>query len=397
MRILFLSHRLPFPPNKGDKIRSFHLLSRLSARHEVHVACPVDDASDLEHVADLQPRVAGICCERIDSLVHRLARPLALATGEPVSVRAFHSGALQSRVDDLLDRQSFDCVFAFSSPMAEYCFRSRHWHTGFRRMRKLMDFIDVDSAKWADYANRSKGWRRWIYLREARLLAAYETRIATEFDTLFLVTEAERGALPSGLPAHKVFALPNGVDLDYFSPVQTPSSDAPCVVFTGVMDYWPNIEGVTWFVRDIWPVVRATHPAATFYIVGSKPSRQVLELAREPGVRVTGFVPDVREYLGASQVCVAPLRIARGVQNKVLEAMAMGRAVVCTPQALEGIPAAREREVLVAADASGFAAAVIRLLGAPLEASRIGTAARACMEHHHRWDRALKPLDDLLS
>lgn len=397
MRILFLSHRLPYPPNKGDKIRSFHLLSHLATRHEVHVACPIGDATDLDHVASLRSRVAGVSYERIDGLATMLQRPLAIATGESVSIRAFHSRKLQSQVDDLLDRLPFDCVFAFSSSMAEYCFRSRHWQGRMRRMRKLMDLIDVDSAKWADYAARSRGWRRWIYRREARLLAAYETHIATEFDTLFLVSEAERCVLPPGLPAQKVLALPNGVDLDYFTPAPAPVSGAPRVVFTGVMDYWPNVEGVSWFVRDVWPAVRAMHPDARFDIVGSKPDSRVLALAEQPGVQVTGFVPDVRSYIAAAQVCVAPLRIARGVQNKVLEAMAMARAVVCTPQALEGIPAMPGSQVLVAAEASGFAVEVSRLLGAPVEAGRIGAAGRTCVEHHHRWERALAPLDTLLS
>jgi polysaccharide biosynthesis protein PslH len=395
MRILFLSHRLPYPPNKGDKIRSYHLLSHLSVRHEVHLICPIDEASDLDHVAALRPRVASVEYERIDGIISRLQRPLALATGEPVSVRAFHSRALQRRVDDLLERLPFDCVFAFSGPMAEYCFRSRHWRSGMRSTVKLMDLIDVDSAKWSDYAARSTGWRRWIYRREARLLADYETRIAREFDTLFLVTEAEKGSLPPGLPAHKVLALPNGVDLDFFRPAPVPQ--APRVVFTGVMDYWPNVEGVSWFVREVWPTVRLQHPEAKLDIVGSKPDSRVQELAQVMGVRVTGFVPDVREYVAAGRICIAPLRIARGVQNKVLEAMAMSRAMVCTSAALEGIPAIPGLEVLVADGAAAYADAVNRLLQPTDEARRIGVAARACVEKHHRWEATLAPLDALLA
>lgn len=397
MRILLLTHRIPYPPNKGDKIRSYNLLLHLAARHEVHLACPLDDASDLEHVEGLRRQVAGISYERTDGLAARLNWPLALAKGEPVSVRAFYSRALQSKVDYLLERTPFDCVFAFSSPMAEYCFRSLHWQGGIRQMRKLMDLIDVDSAKWVDYAKRSTGWRRWIYQREGRLLAAYEVRIAREFDRLFLVTEAERAALPPGLPAQKVSALPNGVDLDYFAPTPIPESVAPRVVFTGVMNYWPNVEGTIWFVKDVWPAVRAMHPGAQLDIVGSKPDRRVLALGHEPGVHVTGFVPDVRGYVAAAQVCVAPLRIARGVQNKVLEAMAMGRAVVCTPQALEGIPAMPDSEVLVGAEAADFATAVNRILGNSSEASRVGIAARAYVERNHRWGSTLAPLDALLS
>lgn len=322
---------------------------------------------------------------------------MALVTGKPVSVCAFHAPPLQHRVDELLDELQFECVFAFSSPMAEYCFRSRHWSGAFRRMRRLMDLIDVDSAKWNNYAERSDGLRRWVYRREARLLADYETRVAREFDHLFLVTEAERSVLPPGVPANKVSALPNGVDLEYFTPTPVRTSGDARVVFTGVMDYWPNIEGVRWFVHEVWPAVRARHPEARFDIVGSRPDPRVRELAGTSGVRVTGFVPDVREYVAASRLCVAPLRIARGVQNKVLEAMAMGRPVVCTSNALEGIPAVPDREVVVADQPAAFAAQVCRLLDSPEDAARIGSAARACVDQHHRWKVALAPLDALLA
>jgi sugar transferase (PEP-CTERM/EpsH1 system associated) len=357
----------------------------------------VDDAADLEHLPVLREQVAGLRYARIDGLAAKLQRPLALATGEAISVRAFHSMALQRQLDELLDHTSFDCVLAFSSPMAEYCFRSRHWTGAFRRMRKMMDLIDVDSAKWNDYAARSSGWRRLVYRREARLLAIYETRVAREFDHLFLVTEAERSALPPGVPVAKVIALPNGVDMEYFTPGQVPAEGAENVVFTGVMDYWPNVEGVRWFVHEVWPAVRKRHPQARFDIVGSRPDARVRELASGEGIRVTGFVPDVRDYVAASSLCVAPLRIARGVQNKVLEAMAMGRPVVCTSNALEGIPALPGRDVLVADDATAFAAAVCRVLESPDDAARMGIAARACVERHHRWEATLAPLDALLT
>lgn len=397
MRILFLAHRLPYPPNKGDKIRSFHILSHLAVRHEVHVACNIDDAADLAHVATLRGRVSSLVYSRIDGLLHRLQRPMALLTGQPVSVRSFYSGALQHEIDRLLETLGFDCVFAFSSPMAEYVFRSRHRDRVLGKCRTLMDLIDVDSAKWSDYAARSRGIARWIYSREARLLAAYEARIAGQFDRLFLVSQAESRALPPSIPAGKVSTLPNGVDLEYFRAAPLPEAGPPRVAFTGVMDYRPNVEGVEWFAREVWPAVRERHPDACFDIVGSRPEARVVALAQLPGIRVTGFVPDVREYVAAARVCVAPLFIARGVQNKVLEAMAMARPVVCTPQALEGIPARAEEQVLVASTPQDFAAAVVRLLGSTGDAARMGAAARACVERHHRWDATLAPLDALLA
>lgn len=397
MRVLYLAHRLPYPPNKGDKIRSFQILSHLAARHEVHVLCPLDDATDMEHVPTLRALVAGLGYSRIDGLPAKLKRPLALLTGEPISLAAFRSTELQTRVDTLLDQHSFDAAFAYSSPMADYLFKSRHWHGSLRTIRKLMDLIDVDSAKWNDYAARSVGWRRWIYRREARLLATYEARVARDFDSLFLVSEAERRALPPAVPAAKVQALPNGVDLEYFTSTRQPDVKPQRVVFTGVMDYWPNVEGVTWFVRNVWPIVRARYPDAQLDVVGSKPVEGIRRLASEPGVTVTGFVPDVRVYVAAASLCIAPLRIARGVQNKVLEAMAMARPVVCTSQALEGICACPGKDLLLADAPDAFAAEISRLLDSPDEIVRVGTAARAFVEQHHHWSSTLAPLDAALS
>jgi sugar transferase (PEP-CTERM/EpsH1 system associated) len=401
MRILFLAHRLPFPPDKGDKIRSFHLLAYLAARHEVHVACPIDNAADLEHVESLRCQVHGLEFVRMDGLFSKLQRGLALLTGQPVSLRAFYSRRLQSQVDSLLSRLRFDCVFVYSSPMAQYVFRSRHWPDARRGMRMLADFIDVDSAKWSNYAASCPGvlqWpRRWLFRREARLLAAHECRVGREFDKVFLVTDAERNELPAGVQQEKVLALANGVDLEYFSHVPAPPARPARVAFTGVMDYWPNVEGVLWFVNEVWPMVRAANPDAHFDIVGRNPSPAVRKLEANPGVCVTGFVPDVREHVSAAQVCVAPLRIARGVQNKVLEAMAMGRPVVCTPQALEGISADVGKEALVADDPLSFSRAINQLLSDPGKAAEIGTAGLAYVTRNHRWSDTLAALDELLA
>lgn len=401
MRILFLAHRLPFPPDKGDKIRSFHLLAYLVARHEVHVACPVDSPSDLGHVASLRRLVHGVEVVRMDGLYSRLQKSLALLTGQPVSLRAFYSRRLQSQVDSLLARLEFDCVFAYSSPMAEYVFRSRHWPDACGGMRKLADFIDVDSTKWNNYAASCPGmlqWpKRWLFRREARLLADHECRVGREFDKVFLVTDAERNALPAGVPREKVLALANGVDLEFFSHVSAAPAHPQRVVFTGVMDYWPNVEGVLWFVNEVWPAVRAANPDARFDIVGRNPSPAVRKLAANHGVSVTGFVPDVREHVSAAQVCVAPLRIARGVQNKILEAMAMGRPVVCTPQAMEGIAAVVGKEALVADDPQSFSWAINRLLSDPGEAAEIGKAGLAYVTRSHRWSDTLAALDELLA
>jgi len=397
MRILLLTHRLPYPPNKGDKIRTFNVLEHLAKHHEVFVACPVDDPADLRFVSELERRCAGVLAVRNGSS-RALAALQALLTGTAITVRHFHSRKLQRRLDEFLDTQEIDAVCCFSSPMAEYVFRSRHEADTLRRARSLMDLIDVDSFKWRQYAQRTSFPMSWVYRYEAAHLEDYERRIAARFDELLLVSEQERGYLPAGIPADKVHAISNGVDLEYFSPVATPApaDEIPAIVFTGVMDYWPNVDGVQWFADEVLPLIRAQVPGARFVIVGSKPVEAVKRLADRPGIEVTGFVDDVRTYVARAHVCVVPLRIARGVQNKVLEAMAMGKAVVGTAQAMEGIRATLGEDAIAADGAGVFAAAVIDLLKSPQRAALIGGNARRCVERGYSWRTNLSGFDALL-
>jgi sugar transferase (PEP-CTERM/EpsH1 system associated) len=396
MRLLLLTHRLPYPPNKGDKIRSFNLLEHLAKRHEVFLACPVDDPADLAFVPELERRCAAVLTARIDGRNRIVAGVHAMLTGTSISVRHFHLAGLQRRIDDFLDTQPIDAVFCFSSPMAEYVFRSRHAGGSLRKARRLIDFIDVDSFKWQQYRERSGVPQRWVYGLEARRLADYERRIAAQFDHLFLVSAQECAYMPAGARVDHLQALSNGVDLEYFAPRTAPRAEPPTLVFTGVMDYWPNVQGVQWFADAVLPRIRATLPEVRFVVVGSKPTEAVRRLAERPGIEVTGFVEDVRTYLQNAALCVVPLKIARGLQNKVLEAMAMGKAVVCTPQSLEGIRARVGEDVLVADDEDGFARQVVDLLQSPQRAAQIGRNARGCVEQNYSWEANLRPLDALL-
>jgi sugar transferase (PEP-CTERM/EpsH1 system associated) len=258
-----------------------------------------------------------------------------------------------------------------------------------------MDLIDVDSYKWSQYAGRSPFWTAWIYRHEARVLGSYEKRIAREFDRLLVVSEQERGFFPDGPPAN-LQAMSNGVDLDYFAPriPDATSLGTHALVFTGVMDYWPNVEGVTWFVERVLPRVRAALPETHLFIVGSRPVPEIRKLAALQGVTVTGFVTDVRDYIAGASLCVAPLRIARGIQNKVLEAMAMAKAVVATPEAYEGVHAEAGEDIVVAEGEAGFADAVIALLRDRARTERIGENARRCVEQHYTWQGNLSRLHD---
>jgi sugar transferase (PEP-CTERM/EpsH1 system associated) len=400
MRILLLTHRIPFPPNKGEKIRSYNMLRFLAGRHEVHVGTLVDDVADRAAVADVARIGASVLHADIAGRSRALSALRALAAGRSVAVEHFYSPALQRQLDELMDRVDFDAVLCSSSPMAEYVFRSRHSGKLLGRSRTLMDLIDVDSFKWSQYASQRFPPMSWLYAYEARRLAAYEERISRTFRRVCVVTEQEKTLLPPGVVLERVSAVGNGVDLEYFSPRQRQADGTaphhPTLVFTGVMDYWPNVDGVKWFVESILPRVREAVPDVRFNIVGSRPAPEVRELTRVPGVQVTGFVPDVRTWLGEADVCVVPLRIARGIQNKVLEAMAMGKPVVSTAAAFEGIDARSGEDLVVAADEHAFATSVIGLLREPARARRIGEQARARVEQRYSWDQNLSQLERLL-
>lgn len=399
MRLFFLTHRMPFPPNKGDKIRSFNILSYLAKHHEVYLACLVDDKIDLRFVPEIETRVSRFVFDRIQPRTKKLLALRGLFRSCPITVGYFYSAALQRQIDDMVDLVEVDAFVCSSSPMAEYLFRSRHANGKVRRAIRIMDLIDVDSYKWREYAKQSPAWTSWIYRYEAKHLAEYEERIARDFDRVLVVSEQEKSAFPGGGNTPNLEAMSNGVDLDFFRPdrFETRVTARPTLVFTGVMDYRPNIEGITWFVEMVFPRIQSAVPDVELFIVGNKPIRDVLRLGRLPGIVVTGFVEDVRDYIGKATVCIAPLQVARGIQNKVLEAMAMGKAVVCTPQAQEGIRAKPGKELVIAEGANEFATATIDLLLNRAKAEQLGFEARRCVEKGHSWGENLRLLDRVLA
>lgn len=399
MKLLFLAHRIPFPPNKGDKIRSFNILNRLAKRHDVYLACLVDDESDLRFVPELKQRLKEFVFDRVRPRINKLFALRGLPRSRPITVGYFYSPALQDRIDDIIDAVDIDAFVCSSSPMAEYLFRSRHANGKISRALRVMDLIDVDSAKWRQYAEQGRWWTSIIYRYEARHLAEYERRIARKFDHVLVVSEHEKNVFPGGADTPNLAAMSNGVDLEYFRPDRyaTHAAARPTLVFTGAMDYRANIDGIKWFVESVYPRVQSAVPDVELLIVGSNPVREIRRLGRLRGVVVTGSVEDVREYLARASVCIAPLRVARGIQNKVLEAMAMGKAVICTPQAYEGIRAAPDKELVVADGAAAFAAAAIDLLGDRPRAQRLGLAARQCVEKKYSWEENLGLLDRILA
>lgn len=380
---LFLAHRVPYPPDRGDKIRAWHLLRHLAGRGRVHLAGFADDPRDLKHDA-----VLGELCASHRVLWRGKARGRAvieaLVSGRPVSLTAFADRAMHVHVRRVLAEQPIDSIFVFSGQMAQYV--PADW-----RGRFVMDFCDMDSAKFAAFAQRGPMSWRWLMRREARLLQRFEAGIAERADASLFVSEAEAALFRSATGAPRVHAVENGIDLARFDPgASYPAADAPrpLIVFTGQMDYAPNVEAVGWFAREVLPAIDGH-----FAIVGRAPTQEVRALAGER-VTVTGEVEDVRGWLAAADLVVAPLKLARGVQNKVLEAMAMARPVLATPAAAEGIDHAGT--LRVADGASGFAEAARGLLADRAAAEALGRAARARVEARYGWDARLAALDALL-
>jgi sugar transferase (PEP-CTERM/EpsH1 system associated) len=410
MKILFICHRIPFPPNKGEKIRSYNIVKHLAQNHDIHLATLIDDPVDFQHIESLSGMVKLIHYDTIRPSWKKALSAFALFINKPISVAYFYSRKLQVEIDSLLLKKKFDVIFCSSSPMAEYLFRSKASQPisfpasqlpGLQASRPLliMDLIDVDSLKWKEYADRHTRPMKWVYAQESKNLRRYEKQVADLFDHLLLVSEAEKSLLARYVRNGNISSMPNGVDYEHFTPSFQSSiqKKGPAVVFTGVMDYWANIEGVVWFANSVFPRIRAQHPAAEFYIVGNQPAAAVRNLVQaQSGISVTGFVSDVRDYISAADVCVAPLHIARGIQNKVLEAMAMGKAVVCTPQAADGIQAIPGKDIIAAGSAEEFAVEVSRLIEDKRRAESFGASARKCVEAHYLWKKNLELLDSII-
>lgn len=397
--VLFLSHRVPFPPNRGDKIRSHHVLKHLATLAPVHLATFADDAADLA----CDPELAALCASHL--MVHR-TKPLwragleALASGKPVSMTAFHSVRLAAYVNALVASGRIGTIYAFSGQMGQYI------PADFAG-RVLFDFVDVDSAKFEAYAESGKGPRRWIDAREGRLLAAEEARLAARSHVSLLVSNEEAALFrarldPMARADCDVRALRNGIDSVLFDPARSEpatrmlASAGPRLIFTGQMDYAPNVAAAQRVVSRLLPAIRERFFDATFHIVGRNPPPELLALSGKDGVHVWGAVDDIREWLAAADLALVPLEIARGVQNKVLEAMAMTLPVVLTPAAATGIGGAPGKHYAVGEADVDLIGQVFDLLEDPDRAGNLGHEARRFVIDGLSWQATLSPLAEML-
>jgi sugar transferase (PEP-CTERM/EpsH1 system associated) len=401
--LLMLVHRVPFPPDKGDKIRSYNQLKYLVDQGwRVHLCTLADDPADLQYVEELKKMCVSVVIEPLNSRVQKLKSVSAPLMGLPMSSRYFYNEKLQERVNAVLSQQPISAVFCFCSPMAEYLRRASVdplLRKQSRPITYVMDLVDVDSDKWEQYANRYPAPMKWIYSLEGRLLKRYERQVTEWFDAVILVSEEEANVCRQRTGCeHKIHAVGNGVDLSYFYPN---TEDKPPrnvrISFCGAMGYLPNVDAVCWFAREVLPRIRMALGDVEFWIVGGGGGDDVQKLKKLPGVRVTGRVDDVRPFVWDSDLSVAPIRIARGIQNKVLEAMAMGVAALVTPQAFEGLEAEAGRDIVVApAEPEAFATEAIELLRNPERRQAITQSARRIVVAEYSWEGRLRVLDDLL-
>jgi sugar transferase (PEP-CTERM/EpsH1 system associated) len=395
--LLFLVHRIPYPPNKGDKIRSFHLLKYLSNDYQIHLATFIDRPEDWIYRPAVQDYITTSWFGRLTPGLAKMRSLKGLLTKQPLSLPYYYDANLTHWLVDTWRRYSIHAIFVYSSAMAQYVLRPP-----FDQVPRIIDFVDVDSAKWHQYSLKQHFPYNWIYAREAHYLSQFERQIADSFTSSLFVSEPEAALFKQGLcdsVAERVHFMRNGVDIDYFSVCSERVSpfnqcEIP-IVFTGAMDYWANSDGAQWFVHEVLPLLREKHPQIQFYIVGMNPSDRVLQLARQPNVTVTGSVQDVRPYLQHARVVVVPLQIARGIQNKILEAMAMQCTVVTTTHALEGITARSGHEIYVADTARDFATQVLTCLSQ--QGHETGCAARDLVIRDWGWASSLPKLGALLT
>jgi sugar transferase (PEP-CTERM/EpsH1 system associated) len=390
MDILFLCHRVPYPPDRGDRITTWHFLQHMLAEgHSVRLGCFREEERDAAAVTFLRSKGAEVEAPMLSRGWRKMWSLRGLLTGEALTIPFFAHGELRAAVDRWCAAKPPDLIYVYSSSMAQYVL-------GRKGCPKAMHFAELDSDKWLQYATKSGWLGRWIYGREAKKLLAFEDAVARDFDLSIVVSEVERELFTRRIPGVNPEVLPNGVDVDHFRSSGDSERHPHTLVFTGVMDYEPNVDGVQWFADECWPQLKASHPDARFLIVGSRPNAAVKALAQRAGIEVTGRVETTPPYFDRAAVAIAPLRLARGVQNKVLEAMSMGMPVVSTPEAAQGLGDVPAGTLSIHSQPPAMVAAIRELFDSPVRARAEGRAAAEWVRDHFRWQNMYERLDTML-
>lgn len=384
-RVLYLTHRVPYPPDKGDRIRTFHLLRQMARHGRVWLGCLADEPVAPETLIALNGLCERVAAVPVGNRTRWFHAGLSLATGASLSEGLFHSRPLARTLTEWAAEAGFRAVVASSSALVPYLRLP-----ALKNVPAVVDLIDVDSQKWLDFAAASRLPKKWLYRVEAARVRKAEKALAGRVRAASVVSRAEAQVYDAFTHVGAATVATNGVDLDYFAPARCEEQLA--CAFVGALDYLPNEDAAVWFARDIWPEIHARHPHAEFRIIGRKPTPAVQTLAYIPGVKLVGQVPDVRPFVASASVAVVPLRLARGVQNKVLEAMAMAKAVVAAPAALAALGTEPGVHLLSASSREDWVGAVSELFTNEVRRRQLGSAAREYVERHHHWERCLQPL-----
>jgi sugar transferase (PEP-CTERM/EpsH1 system associated) len=396
--LLFLSQRLPFPPNKGEKIISFNIVRHLGQRFDIHVGSFIDKREDLAEIERFRPYCASLHVTRIDQPWAWVPAGFRWLGGMPLSFARFRSAGIKAYVRKVATQCHPIAIITCSSNISDYALTPTLSPT-----LRVLHFADVDSEKFVAYARQTQGWKRWLFTMEARRVRSAEERLAAAADIVGFVSDEEAALFRKVVSVRdtKIVTIGNGVDATSFDPskqwLQPAWGAGPAFVFTGAMDYQPNIEAVLWFSDIVFPLLRAAHRQVQFVIVGSSPTPAVKALAGRPGILVTGRVPNVQPYLAYATAAVVPLQIARGIQNKVLEALAMGRPTIVTSHALMGIGVRDSTPVIVADSVDAWVSACLGILNNPLTVAPLAARARPFVIDHFDWATQLRPLDALLT
>jgi len=388
VRVLYVCHRFPYPPKRGGKIRPFNMIRHLAQSHDVTVCSISRSDAETAEAQGIAPYCSDFHIGRVDDRVQTLRMIATLPTSLTASAAFFHSSRLARTIQRLIAERNFDLIFVHCSSVA-------HYVAGVYDVPKVLDFGDMDSQKWLEYARFKPFPLSLGYWWEGTRLLAEEKRLAGRFDFCTATTRAVWETLRSYGVATPSDWFPNGVDSSFFAPGNEPY-DGDTIVFIGRMDYYPNQQCMFDFCADVLPRLQARTPSLKLQIVGADPSPAIRKLSELRGVTVTGSVPDVRPYVTRAALTVAPLRIARGTQNKILESMAMGVPVVCSRAAAGGVDAVAGEHLLVADTPEETSAAILRLVEQPIERARMAHAARVRVLSHHAWPNSMKRLDAII-
>ena len=395
MNILFLAHRIPYPPNKGDKIRSFHEINYLSKNHNVDVCCLIDDKTDIQYIEPLKKHCRTLEYSIINAKLKKIFSGFSVfSTKKTCTEKCFWSNSLSKKVNNLIKTNKYDLIFIYCSSMAKYV----QSYCG--QIPCVIDFVDIDSDKWLQYSKFAKFPLNLLYSLEGKKLGKLENNILNWTKAAFLVTEREVDFFAGSKNKNKIHAIPNGIDNKFFNPADTPDSPGlrkeEYICFTGAMDYFPNEDGVIFFVEEILPYILKKYPQLKFFIVGRNPTPAVEKLADNPNIVVTGSVDDIRPYLKHAKLSAIPLRMARGIQNKILEAISMGLPVVTTSNAYEGLTLEKGNDIIVEDDPVKFAEHVIDLLEDKEKRERIAKNAQIKLIESYNWDNNLSKMERIL-